>query len=82
MKKRPVWILSGASGTGKSTFGCILGETNYEVYETDSAKDGILPEEIWADIIVVGNKWKDVTVDEVKKHLPDDVNAIDVTFSM
>lgn len=81
MKKRPVWIFNGASGTGKSTFGCILGETNYEVYETDSAKDGNLPEEIWADMIVVGNKWKNITVDEVKKHLPDDVNAIDVTFS-
>lgn len=81
MKKRPVWILSGVSGTGKSTFGYIFNKEGYKVYETDSAKEGILPEEIWADVIVVGNKWKNITVDEVKKHLPDDVNAIDVTFS-
>lgn len=82
MKKRPVWILSGASGTGKSTFGYILDKESYKVYETDSAKDGILPEEIWADVIVVGNKWKNITVDEVKKHLAGDVNVIDVAFSM
>ena len=81
MKNRPVWILNGASGTGKSTFGYIFDKEGCKVYETDSAKDGILPDEIWADVIVVGNKWKNITVDEVKKHLPDDVNAIDVTFS-
>lgn len=82
MKKRPVWIFSGASGTGKSTFGYILNKESYKVYETDSAKNGNLPEEIWADVIVVGNKWKDITVNEIKKHLPGDVNVIDVTFSM
>lgn len=82
MKNRPVWILNGASGTGKSTFGYILDKEGCKVYETDSAKDGILPDEIWADVVIVGNKWKDITVDEVKERLAEDVNVIYVTFSI
>ena len=79
---RPVWIFSGQSATGKSTIGHILNESDKDVYETDSANNGHLPKEIWADVIVVGNKWKNITVEEVKKHLPEDCTAVDVTFSM
>lgn len=82
MKQRPVWIFNGASGTGKSTIGHILSENGKTVYETDSANNGHLHKEIWADVIVVGNKWTNVTVDEVKKHLPEGVTAIDVTFNV
>lgn len=79
--KMPVWILNGASGTGKSTFGYILEESGKTVYETDSANNGKLPDEIWADVIVVGNKWKNITVEEVEKHLPEDCKAVNVKFS-
>lgn len=79
--KMPVWILNGTSGTGKSTFGYILEEYGKTVYETDSANNGKLPDEIWADVIVVGNKWKNVTVEEVEKHLPENCKAVSVKFS-
>lgn len=52
------------------------------VYETDSANNGNLPKEIWADVIVVGNKWKDISVETVKQHLPEDCKPVEVTFSM
>lgn len=80
--ERPVWILSGSSGTGKSTFGMILENSGKTVYETDSANNGNLPSEIWADIIVVGNKWKNVTVERVKEHLPEGCKPVDVQFNM
>lgn len=53
MDKRPVYLLTGASGSGKSTIGQILGGT-YTVFETDSVDE--LPNEIIADVIVVGNR--------------------------
>ena len=82
-KERPVWIFSGASGSGKSTIGYIL-ETNGDklVYETDSANNGRLPKTIWADVVVVGNKWKDITPEVVKEHLPEGCKPVDVAFSM
>lgn len=80
--KRPVWILNGQSGTGKSTIGSILRSDGKIVYETDSANNGDLPKEIWADVIVVGNKWKDISVETVKQHLPEDCKTVEVTFSM
>ena len=72
MKKRPVWIFYGESGTGKSTLASMLSEEK-NVYETDSANNGILPDEILADIVVFGNKWKDkFTIDDIKHRI---VNA-------
>lgn len=76
--KRPVWVLSGDSGAGKSTFGYYLRK-DYTIYETDSANNGNLPDEIWADIVIIGNKWKNITLDEVKKRLGD-VEVISVSF--
>lgn len=80
--QRPVWILNGQSGTGKSTIGHILKKDGKVVYETDSANNGKLPKEIWADVIVVGNKWKNISVETVKQHLPEDCKPVEVTFSM
>lgn len=55
MKKRPVWVFYGTSGLGKSTLGLYL-KSNYTIFETDSCEN--LPAEIWADIVIIGNKWK------------------------
>ena len=80
IKKRPVWIFVGESGTGKSTIASILPDKI--IYETDSANDGILPDEIWADVIVLGNKWKDkFGVSDVVKRIKDDVEIITVEFN-
>lgn len=57
MDDRPVWIFYGKSGTGKSTLAYILSQSDVSdktIYETDSCDH--LPDEIWADIIVIGNK--------------------------
>ena len=80
MEKRPVWIFAGASGLGKSTLGMLLMFQNKVVYETDADKE--LPEFILADIIVAGNRHKDLTMEELCKHLPEDVNPILVEFSL
>lgn len=79
MEKRPVWIFAGASGLGKSTLGMLLASQGKIVYETDANKE--LPELIMADIIVAGNRHKDLTMKELYKHLPEDVNPILVEFS-
>lgn len=78
---RPIWIFYGESATGKSTLGNILSKDGKRVYETDSANNGQLPNTIWADIIIVGNKWKDITIDSVKKHLPKDSTIVNVAFN-
>lgn len=75
MEKRPVWIIKGPSGTGKSTLaGHIEG---LDVFETDSVDK--LPKEIDADVIVLGNRSK-FTVDDIKSHLFGEVNVIQVSF--
>lgn len=79
MEKRPVWVFAGASGLGKSTLGMLLASQGKVVYETDANKE--LPELILADIIVAGNRHKDLTMAELSKHLPEDVNPIIVEFS-
>ena len=79
MEKRPVWIFAGASGLGKSTLGMLLASQGKVIYETDANKE--LPELILADIIVAGNRHKDLTMKELCKHLPEDVNPILVEFS-
>jgi hypothetical protein len=78
MKARPVYILVGPSGLGKSTLAeCFNGE--YKVFETDSVDE--LPEYIAADVIVVGNrsKW---TFNDVKDRIwkDDDPDIIVVSF--
>ena len=76
--QRPVWIFVGDSESGKSTLGYYLKE-NKEVFETDACNNK-LPEIIWADIIVVGNKYE-MFVPDILKHLPDETEPIIVNFS-
>lgn len=52
MENRPVWIIEGASGTGKSTLASHL--QGLTVFETDSVNE--LPETIKADVVVLGNR--------------------------
>ena len=78
-QKRPVWIFAGKSNTGKSTLAYYLDST-YKVFETDELEDGELPEFIWADIIVVGNKHE-LKVSDILPHLPEGTEAVIVNFS-
>ena len=80
MEKRPVWIFAGASGLGKSTIGRFLELQGKGVYETDS--DQRLPNSIMADVIVAGNRNKNVTIDDICARLPDGVEPIFVEFSL
>lgn len=77
MSCRPVWIFKGDSGAGKTTLGYYLSK-EYTVFDTDSVENGVLPEEIWADVIVLGNKWP-ITVDDVKNRVLS-TNIIEVDF--
>lgn len=81
MNNRPVWILYGDSGSGKSTIGHYL-KKSYMVFETDSVENGLLPEVIWADVIIVGNRWKEsFSMKDVISRIPDDAEPISVCFS-
>lgn len=80
MEKRPVWIFAGGSGLGKSTLGRFLELQGKVVYETDS--DQRLPNMIMADVIVAGNRNKNVTIDDIGARLPDGVEPIFVEFSL
>ena len=80
MEGRPVWIFAGASGLGKSTIGRFLELQGKIVYETDS--DQRLPNMIMADVIVAGNRNKNVTIDDICARLPDGVEPIFVEFSL
>lgn len=75
---RPVWIFTGESATGKSTLAYYLREGKI-VLETDSFENSTLPETIWADIIVIGNKYN-VTVQEIAKRLPKGTEIVTVNF--
>lgn len=67
MDKRPVYIVYGKSGMGKSSIFNELGNNSlYSFYETDS--DETLPEVITQDIIILGNKYN-FSIDDVKAHL-------------
>lgn len=56
-KIRPVWILNGKSGLGKSYLSAIImNNSDLTIYETDMSPE--LPEIIIEDIIVIGNKYK------------------------
>lgn len=81
MKNRPVWIFYGDSGSGKSTIGHYLKDS-YTVFETDSVENGSLPEVIWADVVIVGNRWKEsFSMKDVISRIPDDAEPISVCFS-
>lgn len=80
MEKRPVWIFAGNSGLGKSTIGRFLELQGKVIYETDS--DHRLPNIIMADVIVVGNRNKSLTIDDICARLPDEVEPIFVEFSL
>lgn len=79
MQSRPRYIFFGDSGLGKSSLAMLLEEEDKVVYETDSSET--LPEVIWADIIVLGNKYK-FTLEEIKAHMEstDTDNIIMVGF--
>lgn len=62
--KRVVFVFCGASGLGKTYLAGKLEEV--DVYETDSNKD--LPDVIYADVVVVGNKYKH-EIEDVKNKL-------------
>lgn len=79
MKARPVYILTGPSGLGKSTLAECFNR-DYTVFETDSVDE--LPDYIIADVIVVGNRsnW---TVNDIKDRVwkdKDDPDIIVVSF--
>jgi hypothetical protein len=61
---RPVWIFKGESNSGKSFLASKLNDI--EVYETDSNE--ILPDNIVASVIVLGNKYN-FTIDEIEEKL-------------
>lgn len=75
MNKRPVWIFKGQSALGKSTIASDLLENS--VFETDSVDE--LPDDIYQDVIVLGNR-SGFTVDDVKAHLFGDPKVILVEF--
>ena len=77
MKERPVWIFCGNSGLGKSYIGTFLAEYK-DVYETDSSDR--LPEVIYSDIIILGNKYN-FTKEDVINRLYGKVKLIEVKFS-
>lgn len=79
-ERRPVYIFRGESAVGKSTLAHLL-EKDKQVYETDSAKDGTLPDELWYDVIVMGNKWPNITLDDIRKRIVDEAEIIIVDFS-
>ncbi len=77
MYNRPVWILEGDSGTGKSTLASHL--EGLTVFETDLVNE--LPDEITADVVVLGNR-SGFTHEDVAKRLfrYPDVNVLTVNF--
>lgn len=79
MDKKPVWILVGESGTGKSSLAwkIKLNSTGFTIYETAALKSkDELPDVIVADIIVVGNKLDISVNDDIIPRIPDDWQPI------
>lgn len=78
--RRPVWIFRGASGLGKSTLGHYLAISNGKtVFETDSVP--VLPNEITADVVIMGNKSDGFSKEEIISKLFGEVQVIFVDFS-
>lgn len=73
MKKRPVYIVTGKSGVGKSTLFLNL----YDKLETDSLTNGELPNEITESVIVLGNRWP-ITKNQIIERVFGDAQIIEV----
>lgn len=67
MNGRPVYIVYGKSGVGKSSiFNELEGSSLYSLYETDCSDT--LPEVITQNIVILGNKHG-YSIEDVKAHL-------------
>ena len=75
-EKRPVWIFVGPSNIGKSF---IASRCELISYETDMCAE--LPEELVADIIVLGNKYK-FDIEDIKSICLGDNEFTLVNFSL
>lgn len=73
--KMPVWIFTGKSATGKSFIAEHID--GLSKFETDSVNK--LPDEIDAQIIILGNKYP-YTIDDVKNRIPEGYEIHVVTF--
>lgn len=73
--KRIVYVFKGASGLGKSSLAFAL--KGKSVYETDSSD--MLPDEITADVIVIGNRGG-FTLEEVRERVYGDAKIVLVSF--
>jgi hypothetical protein len=78
MHHRPVYIFKGNSGLGKSSLAMMC--QGVEVFETDSVQDDVLPDNITASIVVLGNRHH-FTVEQVKANLFGNPKVILVNFS-
>lgn len=79
---RPVWIFSGASNTGKTFLSNKLSTATLSVFETDSVD--VLPDEIYADVVVIGNRNKasfETVMKDLIPRLVGNVELISVVFS-
>ena len=81
-EKRPVWIFKGDSGLGKSYLAGIIRESNREkvIYETDSNSSIDKHAIQYADIIVIGNKYK-YEVEDIISYLDNEFEIIVVDFN-
>jgi hypothetical protein len=76
---KPVWIFHGASALGKSYLAeMIQSRSDLTVYETDISSK--LPDSISTDIVVLGNKYKDFTLEQVTSRCNTDSTIIHVYF--
>ena len=77
-KIRPVWIIKGQSGLGKSYLASILSNnSNLTIYETDS--NSKLANIICEDIIVVGNKYN-FSIEEIERQIYGKHESIIINF--
>lgn len=74
----PVWIFKGDSGSGKTFLSTML-KPHMELFDTD--KHDTLPDEIVADIVVIGNKHG-YEVKDIEDRLKFNHNTILVDFNM
>lgn len=78
METRPVWIFKGDSCLGKSYLSTLVLESSeLTKYETDSDKE--LPDELYQDIIVIGNKYN-FSIDDIENKIVGEHKSIIVDF--